>query len=204
WQTGYGKAILVKAALLAAAMVLGGVNYARSAPRVVAAHRRGDQALGTSAVGLLQRLVSVEAVLVAAILLAAMVLSSLPPPARALTEVGRASARVGPGPVSQTVHHGGYTLTLRISPNRAAAPSMFTLHLTRSGRPVTGAGVVAHFAMLDMEMGQQAYTLPETAPGTYQRSAPALVMVGHWGLSFDVEPPGAPPFTVIILDHAEG
>ncbi|MDX6546994.1 MAG: copper transport protein, partial [Gaiellales bacterium] len=37
WQTSYGQAILVKVALLAAAMVLGGLNFARSTPRLVAA-----------------------------------------------------------------------------------------------------------------------------------------------------------------------
>jgi copper transport protein len=58
--------------------------------------------------------------------------------------------------------------------------------------------------MLDMEMGTQAYTLQESAPGVYGREAPALVMVGHWGLTFDVEPPGAAPFTVTILDKANG
>ena len=44
--------------------------------------------------------------------------------------------------------------------------------------------------MLDMEMGHQEYALKETAPGVYSHSAPALVMVGHWGLDFDVQPPG--------------
>jgi hypothetical protein len=29
-------------------------------------------------------------------------------------------------------------------------------------------------------------------------------MVGHWGVSFQVEPPGGQPFTVIVVDHAEG
>ena len=29
-------------------------------------------------------------------------------------------------------------------------------------------------------------------------------MVGHWGLTFDVEPPGGAPFTVTILDKANG
>jgi hypothetical protein len=29
-------------------------------------------------------------------------------------------------------------------------------------------------------------------------------MVGHWGLSFQVEPKGAAPFTVIVEDRAEG
>ena len=29
-------------------------------------------------------------------------------------------------------------------------------------------------------------------------------MVGHWGLSFDVRPPGAEPFTVLVVDRASG
>jgi hypothetical protein len=58
--------------------------------------------------------------------------------------------------------------------------------------------------MLDMEMGQQAYHLSETAPGVYTHSAPALVMVGHWGLGFEVQTPGRQPFNVLILDHATG
>jgi copper transport protein len=29
-------------------------------------------------------------------------------------------------------------------------------------------------------------------------------MVGHWGLTFDVEPPAGSPFTVTILDKADG
>ena len=44
--------------------------------------------------------------------------------------------------------------------------------------------------MLDMEMGQLSYTLPESSPGTYRRSAPALVMVGHWGLDYEIAPRG--------------
>jgi hypothetical protein len=55
-----------------------------------------------------------------------------------------------------------------------------------------------------MEMGQQAYKLSETAPGVYTHSAPALVMVGHWGLSFSVTPRGGPPFTVLLIDRANG
>jgi copper transport protein len=102
------------------------------------------------------------------------------------------------------VRHGAYRLAIRITPNKAAQPSSFQVTLTHGGQPVRGATVIAHFAMLDMEMGQQAYTLTEQAAGVYQRSMPALVMVGHWGLGFDVEPKGATPFTVIVIDHAEG
>ena len=66
------------------------------------------------------------------------------------------------------------------------------------------ANVTLAFAMLDMEMPQQEYQLTETKPGVYSRATPALVMVGHWGLEFDVAPAGAPPFTALVVDHATG
>ena len=59
--------------------------------------------------------------------------------------------------------------------------------------------------MLDMEMGQQAYKLArDGARASTARPAPALVMVGHWGLSFNVTPPGGQPFDVLVVDHANG
>jgi hypothetical protein len=58
--------------------------------------------------------------------------------------------------------------------------------------------------MLDMEMQQQAYKLSEASPGLYEHSAPALVMVGHWGLSFAIAPQGGAPFTVLLVDRANG
>jgi copper transport protein len=204
WGTSYGQAILAKVVLLACALVAGGINYARTVPRLAAARARGDRELADSGARLLRRNVGTEVVLVTATLVAAMVLSSLPPPARALAEVGQASARVGPGAVHRVIRQGSYTLDVRVDPNRAAQPSTFSLRLTRNGQPVTGARVTLEFAMLDMEMGTQAYTLPERSPGTYVRTTPALVMVGHWGVSFQVEPPGGAPFTAIVVDHAEG
>ena len=40
--------------------------------------------------------------------------------------------------------------------------------------------------MLDMEMPAQSLKLSESSPGLYEHSAPVLVMVGRWGMSFDV------------------
>ena len=117
---------------------------------------------------------------------AASVLSSLPPPAKALAKIGGASARVGPGPVAEVVTKNGYRVELHVSPNRAAAENTFALRITRGGQPVTGAEVVVGATMLDMEMGTQSYALTEMFPGFYSDAAPALVMVGHWGLSFEV------------------
>jgi copper transport protein len=132
------------------------------------------------------------------------VLSSLPPPSKALASVGGAKAHVGPGLVNKVVTENGYRLAVRVSPNRAAVPNSFQVAVSRGGRPVRNADVTVDFLMLDMEMGQQAYHLSETSPGTYGHAAPALVMVGHWGLSFQIAPPGQKPFTVLLVDKANG
>jgi copper transport protein len=202
WETSYGQTLIVKIALLAVAMLLAAVNLLRTKPRLEASDRRPE--LGPGAASLLRRLVAGETLLVAGAVLAASVLSSLPPPAKALATIGKASARVGPGAVTEVVNKNGYRLEFRVRPNRAAVPNSFEVRITRGGKPVRGADVTTTFAMLDMEMGEQSYVFREIAPGIYRRSAPALVMVGHWGLSFEVAPPGAQPFTVILVDKASG
>ena len=198
WQTSYGRALLVKIGLLLVATSLASVNLLRTKPQLARPET------GPGAVRSLRLLVSTEAVLVAAAVFAAAVLSSLAPPAKALAAVGGASAHVGPGAVTTVVRKNGYTMAFDVTPNRAAVPNTFRVRITQGGKPVTGADVVASFLMLDMEMGTQAYRLAETTPGTYEHDAPALVMVGHWGLSYDITPPGGQSFTVLLVDKANG
>jgi copper transport protein len=202
WQTSYGKTIIAKASILLVAMLVASVNLLRTRPRLQAAVE--DPEVGPPAATLLRRLVGVEAVLVAGAVLAAALLSSLPPPPRALAGLAKPSAHTGPGPVATVVNRNGYRLELRVTPNRAATQNEFSVRITHNGVPVRGADVVATFTMLDMEMPSQSDRLAETQPGTYVRSAPALVMVGHWGLSFQVQPRGGQPFSVLLLDRAGG
>jgi copper transport protein len=202
WQTSYGKALLVKIVLLGAAMLIAPVNMLRNTPRLANAEARPREA--KSAASLLRGLVSLEIVLVAAVIFAAATLSSLPPPPKALAAAGSAAAHVGPGGVTQAVQHGKYRLAFKVQPNRAAVPNSFSVAISADGKPVRDADVTTTFTMLDMAMGQLAYHLPETAPGVYGRSAPALVMVGHWGLTFDVRPRDDQPFMVLLVDKANG
>ena len=204
WETSYGQALLLKIALLALALVGAAVNLLIVKPRIAAAADRGAMDLHQSATGLLRRTVSADLVLGAAILTAAALLTSLPPPSQALAKASGAAARIGPGKADRVVRRNGYELRVGVSPNRAALPNTFTLGLTRAAKPVVGAQVIARFDMLDMQMTQQSYTLAETAPGTYSRSTPALVMVGHWGLSYEITPRGGTTFTVVVVDRAEG
>ena len=202
WQTSYGQALVVKILLLGGAILLAGVNLLRTKPRLAAAARRPDLAAGAAV--LLRNLVSAEIVLAVSAIFAAAVLSSLAPPSKALAEVKNASARVGPGPVVQTVKRNGYLLQFHVSPNRAALPNSFSVQVTRDGKPVN-AEVVARFAMLDMEMGTQQYRLTEVRPGLFSRTSPALVMVGHWALDFEITPQGQQqPLSVLFVDRASG
>jgi len=198
WQTSYGQAIIVKAGILLAAIAVASVNLFRTVPGLRVANPLPSTA------SLLRGLVGTEVVLVAAAVAVAAVLSSLPPPPKALAQEGSASAHTGPGPVTERLSSHGYQLAFHVTPNRAAVPNQFAVQISRNGRPVTGADVTATFTMLDMEMQAQSYKLSETSPGLYEHSAPALVMVGHWGLSFAIAPAGATPFNVLLVDRANG
>jgi hypothetical protein len=178
----------VKIGLLAVALVAAGINLLRT--------RRGALAL--------RRLVGLEAVLVAGIVLAAAVLSSEPPPAKALAHLGRAAATTGPGPVTSVVSQDGYRLELHVTPNKVGLANDFAVRVLRGGKPVDGLAVTATFTMLDMDMPTQTYALSGAGNGLYERSAPALVMVGRWAFTFELTPPGGKPFDVLVVDHASG
>jgi copper transport protein len=202
WETSYGVAILVKIGILAAAVIVASGNLLRTKPRLVAARDRPE--LGPPAAGLLRVLVGTEAVLIAGAVFVAAVLSSLAPPPPAFALQNSALAEVGPGRVEQTIRRGNYQLQVLVSPNKAAAPDSFALRVTQNGRPVRGANVTLTLNHLEMQMPQQQYQLTETQPGVYSRAAPALIMVGKWGLNFQVQPRDAPPFAAVIVDEANG
>ncbi len=202
WETGYGVAILVKAGLLGGALLIASGNLLRSRPRLIAARRQPE--LGGPAARLLRGLVTGEVVIVLGAVFAATVLSSLAPPPPAFALENSAIAKVGPGRVADTVTHAGYVLQVLVSPNKAAAPDSFALRITRGGQPVRAANVTLLFNHLEMQMPTQEYQLTETQPGVYSRAAPALVMVGRWGLTFQVTPKQGEPFTALIVDQANG
>ena len=77
-----------------------------------------------------------------------------------------------------------------VRPNRAAIDNAFALRLQRAGKPVRNARITTQLDMLDMSMQQQAYTLPETSPGIYERKRPALVMVGPLAARLHDRDPG--------------
>ena len=179
--------------------MLASVNLLRHEARA----RRAGAGAGEPA-RVLRGLVGGEAILVAAAIFAAAVLSSLPPPLVGPREDREGERAHGPGPRDERRRR-------ERVPDRAPRPSEQGRRAERvlgrdhrGGKPVRNADVIGTFTMLDMEMPSQSYRLAETAPGVYDARGPALVMVGHWGLSFDIDPRGAQPFTVLFVDRANG
>ena len=116
---------------------------------------------------------------------AAALLTSLAPPAEGARRVGkRARARSGPGPATsrraaQRLHAAA---PRRAEPGRR--PNDVHGRSSRAdGRPVRGADVIAR--LRDARHGDGPAGLPadRDRPGVYCTPAPALVMVGHWGLT---------------------
>jgi len=202
WDTGYGVAILVKIGILTTALGLAAANLLRTRPRLAAARKRPE--LAHSAANLLRRLIGGETVLIGGAVFVAALLSSLAPPPPAFALQNSALAQVGPGRVAATVKRNGYILQVLVSPNKAAAPDSFALQITKNGQPVRAANVTLTFNHLEMQMPQQEYQLTETQPGVYSRAAPALIMVGKWGLGFQITPKSGLPFTALIVDQANG
>jgi len=198
WETGYGRTILLKVILLAGAVILASANLRDAKPALAQAETAEWGAR------LIRRLVTGETLLVVGAIFAAALLSSLPPPPRALAGIGSPSAHTGPGPVTSVVESQGYRLEVHVDPNKVGLANDFAVRVSRGGAPVEGATVTATFTMLDMEMPTQSYALKDEGGGLYERNAPALVMVGRWGLAFEVAPPGRSSFRVLLLDRASG
>jgi copper transport protein len=201
WNTSYGQSLILKLLFLGGTILIAAVNFGWTTPNFRRVGAGGD---GTKPASVLRVLVSGEVLLVVGAFFGAALLTSLAPPPPALANLGASSGSIGPNGQA-TIKKNGYTLHFRFSPNKAAVPNTFTVKVEKNGKPVKGAGVTATFTMLDMEMPQQEYSLSQQSKGSYARAnVPALVMVGHWGVGFNITPPGATPLQLLLLDHASG
>jgi copper transport protein len=201
WTTSYGQSLILKLIFLGGTIMIAAVNFGWTAPSFKRVEAGADGAKPTS---VLRVLVSSEVVLVIGAFFGAALLTSLAPPPPALANLGSINASIASNGQAM-VKKNGYTFHFQFSPNKAAVPNTFAVKIEKNGKPVKGAAVTATFTMLDMEMQQQEYSLPPQSGGSYQRAnVPALVMVGRWGVGFNITPPGATPLQVLLLDHANG
>jgi putative copper export protein/methionine-rich copper-binding protein CopC len=169
FSTGYGIAVLVKAALILALAGLGAINRYRHVGEAATSLRglrrvsRGELALAVAAVG------------------AAAVLATLVPPAQV-------PAQAGPPPgitVSGSDFAKSVRLRLEVSPGLPGS-NQFSLHATDydSGEPIEAQRVALQFSFLGgAEVAPSTLELHRLEEGRYHRNGGNLSIGGPWAVS---------------------
>ena len=172
WDSGYGVAVDVKAALILVLAGLGAVNRYRNVPHAE-----------TSADGL-RRVSHVEvSFMVVTLAVAALLASLAPPPPKAEASAAPAGVTVSGADFGTSVR-----VRLTVSPG-TAGPNTFTLRLTDfdTGKPITDARVTLRFTFSDDPRVGQAQLLLARKGSVYEAQGFALSLSGRWSLSVLVE-----------------
>lgn len=171
-DTAFGRAILVKAALLAGLIGLGALNRRRSLPRLEAIAEGGGPP-GRDGV-VLRRTLRAEVGLLAAVLAAAAALTSYPPP-----------DSLAGGPFSTTTELGPARLELTVEPARVGANEIH-LYLTD---PKTGAqydrlrGLRLQLSLPSKRIGPLEPRVDKAGPGHWVARRAPIAPGGDWALT---------------------
>jgi len=171
WDTGYGRELLAKIALLGGLIALGAVNRRRLLPRLrrLAADGGAPGAAGRA----LRATLRTEVALLAAVLAVSSVLVDGIPPVSA-----------APGPFSASKRLGPLDLELALDPARAG-PNELHLYLfdAKDGTPFTGTKELRVVARLPAErIGPLALTLRRSGDGHFTADTVELLPAGDWTL----------------------
>jgi copper transport protein len=153
-STDWGRALLVKLALLVPLLLLGAVNLVKQG--------RGP----------FRKLVTGELVLAGALFVAAGFLSSAPP--------ANVAAALQQGPFDQVHTVDGLKIEFRIEPFEFGYNDGLVMLSTADGQPVSGANVGLRLKMLEHDMGRQDPDAKEESPGRYRAPGILLGMDGQW------------------------
>jgi copper transport protein len=175
-DTGFGRSLLVKSALLAVLVGIGVLQRRRILP-ALRAHAAGGEAPG-GAGRLLRRALRAEVVLVAGILAATAILVGSPPP-RAVAGAEAA------GPYSADVRIGPQRLQVTIDPARIGANELHVYLLdARTGAPFTGTKELRVDASLPAKrIGPLHQQVVPGGPGHFIVSAMQLAPGGTWRIT---------------------
>lgn len=183
-STGYGRALLIKLALIVPLLAIGGVNAFILRPRLLDDACASDVTARREAERLSRRLyrtVAVETGLAAVVLLSVSLLVILPP-ARGLLAAGKhvTPQANGSSIYTNTATANDLTVQLNVDPNRVGE-NTFTVRLTSAGVPVSDAlQVRLDFAYSDPSFGRSQLLLPPAGGGAYRASGANFAQVGRW------------------------
>jgi copper transport protein len=207
-HTGYGRALLLKIAVICLLLAVAGVNAFVLRRRFVRSAAAVEPIDAVTSARRLSQSVALEAGLAAAVLLVVGLLL-IDPPARALlsqTPQAAAAGASGSSVYSNTSAAGDLAITLTVDPNKVGL-NTYRVKLADAGGPVSDALLVRiDFTFADPKFGTSNLTLPATGPGIYQSDGANFAQVGRWGATVVVRRPGRDDalssFTVEVPDQA--
>ena len=175
--SAFGRAILVKGALMALLIALGAVNLRRNRPELVRLAARGERP--GDAGRLLRRAVRAELVLLMAVLGVTAALTSSPPPGAAAEGPFSTSSELGPARLEVTVD--------------PAASGVNEIHLylfeRRSGRQYDRLGELrVTLTLPDKDIGPLEPRLDKAGPGHYVARRAQIAPAGDWELDVAARP----------------
>ena len=177
WSTEYGLLLVVKLALVAPLLALGGVNLGWTRPRLAA-----SGAVGRRARRSLRTLVAAEIVLAAAVLGVVGVLTEREPARQVSGDVPLAVEGVGAS--------GDTRVRLRVVPGRPG-PNTVEVDVASRGVQAADADIELQLRYLDTDLGTTVERPVRTAGGTFEAETDAFALAGAWQVLAIVRQPGA-------------
>lgn len=177
WSTEYGLLLVVKVALVAPLLALGGVNLAWTRPRLA-----GTGGAGARAAKALRRLVVAEIVLAVAVLGVVGVLTEREPARQVSGDVPLAVEGVGAS--------GETRVRVRVVPGRPG-PNTVEVDLgSRDGR-IADADIELQLRYLDTDLGTTVERPVRNEAGLFVVETDAFTLAGGWQVLAIVRQPGA-------------
>jgi copper transport protein len=189
--TGYGQVLIAKSAVVAGALLLGGVNAMLLHPPLARPLARLlKKPIGWTPISKRRfaRLVTVEATLAAIVLLATGVLTSAP------TASGSEFAPGNRQPVAaMSAEVDDIVVTVAVKPNRPG-DNIYVVHAASIQRPTPAPidRVLLRFDFADGDFNTETITLDELEPGRFQAGGGELRLAGAWTVEAVVRRAGLP------------
>jgi copper transport protein len=207
-QTAYGRALLIKLAIVLLLLLAAAVNAFVLRPRFEEAAEEDGAAALAAAERIerrLQRTVVIEAGLAVAVLLSVGLLLIAPPSRDLATQAAQASAPAsGSSVYNNTATAGDLNIQLTVDPNKVGL-NTYRVKLTDAQGPVSDASLVRlDFSFADPKFGTSNIVLPSTGDGVYEASGANFAQVGRWQVTTVVRRAGKDDaltsFTVEVPD----
>ncbi|MYD95354.1 MAG: hypothetical protein F4Y02_17095 [Chloroflexi bacterium] len=177
WSTEYGLLLVVKLALVAPLLALGGVNLGWTRPRLAEAGMAGARAAKT-----LRRLVAAEIVLAVTVLGVVGVLTEREPARQVTGDVPLAVEGAGAS--------GDTRVRVRVAPGRPG-PNTVAVDVVSSGGRSVEADVELLLRYLDTDLGTTVERPVRTEDGMFEAETDAFALAGAWQVLAIVRQPGA-------------